>query len=514
MELIKENMSINEDILRDFSNITVDGDIIVPDKKPDILKILQVDANTVIESKKVENMSVSISGKVCLKILYIPDRTEEKVKSIITELDFLHKIDNKDIKEDMRVICESDVQKVEFNIINSRKIGIKTIIGIDASVCGKRDISIVTDIEHDGYCEKETKRQCIYNILSDDDEEFVIRDKIEIASGKMSVSEVLKYDCRIIDKEVKVMSGKVILKGTMQSCVLYNGEDNNIDFMEAETPFTEVFEVFEAYEDALCDLDCNIGNVYAKVEEDSDGDMRVVNMEYIVKVHIRICKNIEIDMVSDFYCPGYETNVSREKCRLNEVICRPKNQASIREIFGLENNSVDRIYNVITKAYITNTTTEKGKINVQGGIDAYVLYLSENIDNPVSSIKKEIPFNYTLDAPSAENGMECIINADAEHTSYNINMANEVELRILLTISGRVIDSREDELICDADISEIDKDSHHGMVIYFVQKNDKLWDIAKRYHVAVEDISKMNEGIDKNSLKTGSRVIIPMLRKY
>ena len=59
--------------------------------KPDILKILQLDASICITNKEITNGRVNVTGRVDLKILYIPDGDREKVKSIITSFDFYAK---------------------------------------------------------------------------------------------------------------------------------------------------------------------------------------------------------------------------------------------------------------------------------------------------------------------------------------------------------------------------------------------------------------------------------------
>ena len=47
-----------------------------------------------------------------------------------------------------------------------------------------------------------------------------------------------------------------------------------------------------------------------------------------------------------------------------------------------------------------------------------------------------------------------------------------------------------------------------SIVLYFVQKNDTLWDIAKRYHTKSEYIEELN-GEAVNPLKCGSQILIP-----
>ena len=68
MELVKENVTVNQVSCKGNTQVLVDEDIIVPDVKPDILKILQLDAASCITGKEVSNGRASISGRVDLKI--------------------------------------------------------------------------------------------------------------------------------------------------------------------------------------------------------------------------------------------------------------------------------------------------------------------------------------------------------------------------------------------------------------------------------------------------------------
>lgn len=55
MELVKENVTVNQVSCKGDTQVLVDEDIIVPDVKPDILKILQLDAVSCITNKEITN---------------------------------------------------------------------------------------------------------------------------------------------------------------------------------------------------------------------------------------------------------------------------------------------------------------------------------------------------------------------------------------------------------------------------------------------------------------------------
>ena len=52
MEIKKENINLTERNVKLNSNVMVEGDIIVPDIKPDIREILLADANVVTQSSE------------------------------------------------------------------------------------------------------------------------------------------------------------------------------------------------------------------------------------------------------------------------------------------------------------------------------------------------------------------------------------------------------------------------------------------------------------------------------
>lgn len=47
------------------------------------------------------------------------------------------------------------------------------------------------------------------------------------------------------------------------------------------------------------------------------------------------------------------------------------------------------------------------------------------------------------------------------------------------------------------------------MIIYFVKPGDTLWSIAKRFRSTIDDISRVNNIEDKNSIYPGQQLFIP-----
>lgn len=510
MELIKETVSVGQTIYSQQTQAYADGDIIVPDVKPDILKIIQVDASASVKEKTVTDGCVAVKGCVDMKILYIPDARGESVKSINTTLDFVCKAEKKTICAGMSANVFADVDKVDFRLINSRKLSVKVFVGVDISVSGVKNIDFATGIEGDGCAEIKKIPVRVNSAVADCEREFVVRENLEIPSGKSSVCEILKVDFKICDKEIKALTGKAVIKGMANISVLYAGDNSSIEFTEADVPFTEVVDIPDLIENADCDMDCSICDMFYKTAEDNDGDVRIVNVEFAVNAHINAYKTVETEIIEDCYVPGCDMIIDRSEERLDEVICCPTAQNTLREIVTIDEGApqISGVYHIITKAYVTDTQTENGRVCVNGKIDAYILYISDSEESPVYSCKREIPFTTMIESGGCEKGMDCEIKAEVEHVSYSLNMVSEVELRIILRVNAKVIRSRRLELV--SGISEpVEKEGQSGIIIYFVQSDDTLWDISKRYGVSVDSVMQFNGISADESIMCGRRLIIP-----
>lgn len=508
MELITENIKINEAAISSSMQKSVGGDIIVPDTKPDILKILQVDAVSCISEKEMIEGTLNLRGRVDLKILYIPDAENECIKSILTSFDFDEEISSKRIEYDDNAIIASSIDKVEFSLINSRKLHIKAVVGIDYEIIAQKQLEIAVDTDD----ELEIKRQTLslQNSAGVGEFSFLIRDRISVPAGQASFGEILKVDYRIGDTEYKNVSGRIMAKGVVCVCVLYTDNNKNIEFCETELPFTEVWEMEDVSEDSECDIEYEINEGEITIEEDSDGDLREAMLSLSITAQVKAMESIELDMIEDCYAPYQKTKIQKEKITLEEIAAKPTMQNTIKEVIEIPATApgISSVYNVVTKPYVTKVEMGRGKLICEGRLEACVLYVTESTENPVYSLKRNIPFSYSLECDAEGEGLVPKLNAQIKHTGYNLNAAGEVEVRCILSINANVIRKREIEIIEGVDICEDEGKKESKVVVYFVQSGDSLWDIAKRYRVPCSAVCEFNDMAD-DRVKCGMRLLIP-----
>jgi len=84
LELTRETVMINHVIGEDSAQTVIENDIIVPDVKPDISRILLLDGDAYVNSAEAAQDKIIVNGTIQYKILYVPDGESREVKGINT----------------------------------------------------------------------------------------------------------------------------------------------------------------------------------------------------------------------------------------------------------------------------------------------------------------------------------------------------------------------------------------------------------------------------------------------
>ena len=113
-------ININQKISSNTKIIEVQGDIIVPDIKPDIVSIVNTNAIPYIYKEEVLSGRIRIEGNVDTYIVYLADNGE--YRSIGTTLTFIDNIEDIKIKEGNFAKQNITLENIETKVLNERKI--------------------------------------------------------------------------------------------------------------------------------------------------------------------------------------------------------------------------------------------------------------------------------------------------------------------------------------------------------------------------------------------------------
>lgn len=513
VKLQKERIKLSEVVCSHYCQTTVENDVIVPDINPDILKIMQVSNSVAITQKNIQPGKVYIQGIIHANILYVPDGEDlGTVKAINTDLDFNHTIDLKDAKPEMDLWVEAECDPAEYTPVNSRKLNLRTKIGLDVRLSQSSDVDLATGIDGDEPIQLKESCLKIYNLCIDTERDIIIRERPEVPAGKPAIFEILKISAKPSSVELRLLNDKAVAKGEVKICTLYcgEGEQRCIEYMEHTVPFSEILEIDGLTEAMNGEVDYSVKNIYYEVCPDPDGDKRIINCEITLSAGVRAFETIECNTIEDAY--GIQHNIELEKTlyRIEQLVECTSAQCTAKEPINIPDYlpEIHQLCDCNAVPTIENISIENGCVTVNGYSNCNILYLANDENTPLSGFNHILTFNHRFEIPGATEGCLCDATAEIEHTSCVINGGRSLELRTVIAINLKVISPQNVEVIasinCDDNVA---LPKPPAMIVYFVQKGDTLWKIAKRYHSSVEAIKSANK-LDSDEIRPGQILFI------
>lgn len=514
-ELVKKKIVLGQNFSKESTQILLEGDIIVPDVKPDMSVMLQADSQVSIDKVEVLNDRVNYIGKLYIQVLYLARGSEKPVYSMSMVTDIDEFINVPGVTQDMWVDVSAAVQNVDYRMINDRKISYKAVTDILCKVDSKEEHEVVSEISDLPDNQQQKAILVVNKPVARQNDRFTIKDEVSIPHGKPNIREILQLNVEISNQDVKVSNGKVNIFGELLITTLYKGDSDEsiIEFVEHEIPFNGNLDISGSTEDMFANVKLNLQDKYIQVRPDEDGEDRIIEIETAIGVSADISAAETIEILEDAYCINKELSILRNNIQYPKLISRNKNQSTVKEVVQIDNDCPDilQIFRVKGKVICDEVKLLNDKVVVEGVIDSDVLYIAESDDTPLYSHNAVIPFRQVIETKGSLPDMQVSMDAKIDHITFNMLSDREVEVRYMLSFGIGVTQSMEASMIADIEISDMDVEVLELMpsiTVYVVEKGDSLWKIAKKYNTSIDEITFVNEIENPSKIYPGQKLLI------
>jgi hypothetical protein len=515
LDLIRESVKINEVVCEDSIQTVVENDIIVPDVKPDIGRILLLDGDVSVNSSEVMQDKIAATGTIRYKILYVCDDESQNIKSINTSANFSCDLRAENARQGMRPVVKCEIEHMEYNILNGRKINVRSIVNVNGGAIEEIEKDVISDLKGTEDIQLLKDNLDVNCYVGYNKIDFNVSENMEVPAGKPAIREILRNDIKITGKDSKSADNKIIARGELNVTTLYIGDDegNSFQSMEHEIPFTQFIDMAGVNENSYCGLDYEILDYQFEPNEDSDGELRIVNGEIRIGLSAAAYEKKNIQTLSDAYTPQFGIELEKEPFTVEEILLENKSQIILKDTISInEGPEIAEVFNVLCNPVLTDCNVYEDKIVVEGLINNNILYLANNFEQPVYCYKQEVPFKQNLDIKGVNPDMRCDVSLDIEHYNYSVVSSNEVEIRLAVGVSVKALNQTDVPLVVNVQEYPYDntnRSAQPSLTLYYSQQGDTLWKIAKRYLTTIEEIKRINNISEKDLAVPGQQILIP-----
>ena len=486
-----EKINIYRKKLRKTNEIELKQDLIVPDSKQDLFQIIDGNFYCYFSKIEIENGKITLSGNVDSYISYIS--SNEETLGLQASFNLNDVLENNNINDEMNVEYNIKVAKYDIKIINERKISLTINLKITYELYGSDTIEILNDFSEIEDVQLNSKTIKLNSLIGINSNIASLKEELKV-NGTDIISDILKVDTNISNKEVKISYNKVLSKADLMVKILYLTKDGRIEKAEENFPLMSFIDLENIKEENICSTCYQVRNILLKI--DNDENLITIQMEYEI-----ICKAFEVkeqEVVSDLYSLKYDTELDKKEFEIiDDISTKSDKSVDINEKIELE--SVRKIIDVFGKSKILKNNISKDISNLEGEVELKVYYESETkIGLNIKTVT--IPFIAKIDSQEE-------ILTEFENLEYDLN-------ENVLIVKGKVV-IYEDEVkknkinvVQKVTKKELTNSDDYSMVVYSIKKNDTLWDISKKFRVKKENIITLNELEEPYNLKFGEKMYI------
>lgn len=515
METAKSFIHMNNLKGQIVTQLTLDDDFNVPDINADIEKYITKDALVHIESVKASEGRVNIRGRMDFKILYGCSSDKKVIHSMGNSIPFDEIINGDKIGNNDVVNVKCTIDDLNIGIINTRKISVKAVLTLNVSAEQVHDIEAVEEIPEDDSVNYLRRKEQIMQIVVNKKDTYRIREDIELSANKPNISEILWSTVALNNISTRLYPEKVGVSGELMLFMLYDDEeeDTPVQWMEASVPFDGSIDVSGCDEDMLGDIETSISSVNVNIKPDYDGEQRMVELEVVLELAMRVYKEDEVSILSDVYSLKNELTPVYQELSYSTLVTKNISKCKINDKLRLDKDSghVLQLLSAQGAACIEDVFVEDKGLRVEGIVKMKIMYVSSDDKMPLNIADEVVPFSHLIEAQGVTEQSMSFIRPSLEQISTVMSGNNEIEVKCSAVLDTLVLDNKSSKFIKEVQSVPFDLKKLQNipsMAGYVVKERDTLWEIAKRYCTTIQSIMKINEMKSENINKGDMLVII------
>ncbi len=496
----KELLKLDKIVARNTQILWLEQDILVPDSKPDVMKIVQVEAIPYIANTDVYDGGIRVSGEITYYIIY-RSMDGDKTRGITATYPFTQSINVPEVKKNMRENVKVAVRNIVYSLPNERKIGIKLELVYKYVVSENTDVDIIVGMEGEEDIESKKVSDTFYNVIDVKDEIIDTNEDIIISDSTPKIGEILRVGAGITNTDYKVSYNKILVKGDVSLEVMYVEQDtNNIFTYTTEVPFAGMIEFESIKEEYKWDIKYALRNLELTLNENN-----ILNAKAEINVNAVLYEEKEITYIKDFY-----STKSNLKYDAKDVVV-VKNKDIINKTINIK----ESVGVTDTKNKVTTTSISTEQLNAKVvGENLYidgVVKLGVVFVNQDTGMLENKMYDLLVDntIPLGKDAKEENVDVDIKTLSKLVsNINGNVEANINLEFIVGIENIDKVILIDEITDEDMKDDTLNSMYVYIIKKGDTLWDIAKKYKTTVDKIANTNNITDENKLDIGQKILI------
>ncbi len=491
----------------------------LPEVKPDMDKVLDMEAIPSVTEASIVEDGVEIRGEIKSEVVYVCDQIDpyepqQWVHLLEGEQEFSLFLDITGARPGMNLIAEVDVLHTSFSIIDARTMEVSVTVREFVKVTEYRQLTVITDIKGISYEQIEEESLRIEDVIGEKSHRQLVEAQIKISQDNPPAERIIRALSRVMDVNIDLAEDQLTVSGTVEASAVYISDGSSVGvplhFASGKINFEKAMNIPGVKPGMSAMPSVRVVNVSSHLV-----DLRTIEFNIVLDVFVKVAEPKEIMVLVDV--KSDEVDIKKDLLQVEEII----GQKTVKEVLAQsveipqEKPPVDRVLEARASVIEITPTVEENGVFMVGQLEVRVLYIaavpSEELDQPVQFVARTVQFENFIPVSGAEPNFISHTSVVVQSLDTRVINDRTVEVNVNLEEYARVTNLRQLEIIVDMVVIApvIREPCPPAYIIYVVQPGDTLFRIARRFQTTVEALLQVNEMEDPDRIDVGQKLCVP-----
>ncbi len=475
---------------QDCAQVNCEQAAALPDYYPPVMRVVQVLCEPCVTEVRESDGAVTVSGEATLSLLYQTE-DEKGLCSYRTSVNFSQMFS---LPEDCSGQYDAHVksQGVTCRLTSARRVSFKAVLAVYLTVSGEKELGAPEANEDMLYLISSVKglvgRGCVCR-------RFHITERGE---SDCIPAAALSTKASAMVQEISSAGGKTLIKGEVSVRTLYVTKDDEVGCVRFTFPLSQLLDI-PSGEGIETDVTVRVGNIEVEIGENMDGSKGRFSYEIDLSATACSTECKQFDLACDAFSKTHALDLAREKVTLCAPNARLRGTVETTVSVPVEAD-LGEVIEAEATVQSCAAKCDGGRLVLEGECAIVLLHCEEN--GRIHAREMTLPF--TAHGPAIKEGklscQVCVWSAQAGQDGVRLQLKYEA-----VSYQERVCEYLKS---ATPDLNRPLPEFHKSPVtLYFAEKGEAIWDIAKKYRTSPQKICADNK-LDCDVMAQAERLLI------
>lgn len=483
---------------------SIDTQINLPDYCSDIKRILKCAVEPGVSSVAIKGEKLTAAGGVIIRLIYIND--DDKFDCCETQLDLDVSCEAKSIPENAVLLVNTKNDYVNCRAMSQRRVSVSGSVAVNFTVLSEEKKEFISECDEIETLKNGFKAR---NCLGIGSKNFDLSETVSLEGDGPDIGKVISADAYCTVDSKKTVTGKMLIKGELVCNVVYCDEkcDSKLYSLYHTMPISQIIDLAGVNEKSNCTLCLKVSRLMVNAKADSSGKKRLFEIAAKITALAKCSEIKELQGVADCYSTDFEISCESENVDFCIPVLEIKENKTASKSYELQ-GGIKEICHIKAEDTEVKIQFENDSAKILFSTLLSIIYINEK--GIPAYAEKSFDFDFQHNVKQENGVLSGEVQGFIKTISWNVTGKNTVTVSADAVIEGEICRLEKKKLCMNitADTETKKKSDNCALILYYPQRGESLWSIAKKYNTTMKLLTEENE-LKNGEINEGRMLVVP-----